>query len=114
ILRTLARRAYRRPVAAADLAPLTRIYAKARTRGYKPAEGVQFAVAAMLVSPRFLFRVEKDPLPGTIAPVSDVELASRLSYFLWSSMPDEELLRLAERNRLHVPAVLSAQATRMR
>ena len=113
ILRALARRAYRRPVTAADLAPLQRVYARARTRGYRPAEGVQFAIAAMLVSPNFLFRVEKDPLPGTIARVSDVELASRLSYFLWSSMPDDELLRVAEANRLHVPAVLSAQVTRM-
>jgi Protein of unknown function (DUF1592)/Protein of unknown function (DUF1588)/Protein of unknown function (DUF1587)/Protein of unknown function (DUF1585)/Protein of unknown function (DUF1595)/Cytochrome C oxidase, cbb3-type, subunit III len=113
ILRTLARRAYRRPVTAADLAPIARVYAKAMARGYKPAEGVQFAVASMLVSPHFLFRVEKDPLAGTIARVSDVELASRLSYFLWSSMPDEELLRLGEANRLHLPAVLSAQVTRM-
>jgi hypothetical protein len=113
ILRTLARRAYRRPVTTADLAPLTRVYAKASARGYKPVEGLQFAVAAMLVSPHFLFRVEKDPLPGTIARISDVELASRLSYFLWSSMPDDELLRLAETNRLHVPAVLAAQVSRM-
>ena len=113
ILRTLARRAYRRPVTPGDLAPLDRVYAKAIARGYTPAEGVQFAMAAMLVSPHFLFRVEKDPLPGTIARVSDVELASRLSYFLWSSMPDEELLRLGETARLHVPAVLTAQVTRM-
>jgi hypothetical protein len=113
IVRTLARRAYRRPVTAADLAPLDRIYAKAIARGYKPLEAVQFAIAAMLVSPNFLFRVEKDPLPGVVAPVSDVELASRLSYFLWSSMPDAELLRLAEAGRLHVPAVLAAQVTRM-
>jgi hypothetical protein len=113
IVRTLARRAYRRPLTAADLAPLDRIYAKAIARGYKPAEGLQFAIAAMLVSPSFLFRVERDPLPGVVARVSDVELASRLSYFLWSSMPDEELSRLAEANRLHVPAVLSAQVTRM-
>jgi mono/diheme cytochrome c family protein len=113
IIRTLARRAYRRPVTATDLAPLDRVYAKAIARGYKPAEGVQFAIAAMLVSPHFLFRVEKDPLAGTIARVSDVELASRLSYFLWSSMPDEELLRLGGTGRLHLPDVLSAQVTRM-
>ena len=113
IIRTLARRAYRRPVTPADLAPLDRLYAKAIASGYKSAEGVQFAVAAMLVSPHFLFRVEKDPLPGTIARVSDVELASRLSYFLWSSMPDDELLRLGESGRLHLPPVLSAQVTRM-
>jgi len=113
ILATLARRAYRRPVTAADLALLNRVYAKAATNGYKPAQSVQFAIAAILVSPNFLFRVEKDPPAGAVARVSDVELASRLSYFLWSSMPDEELLRLAEANRLHVPAVLEAQVTRM-
>ena len=113
IIRTLARRAYRRPVAPADLAPLDRIYAKARATGYSRPEALQFAVAAMLVSPNFLFRVEKDPPAGAIARVTDVELASRLSYFVWSSMPDEELLRLAEANRLHVPSVLSAQVTRM-
>jgi mono/diheme cytochrome c family protein len=114
ILRTLARRAYRRPVTPADLAQLDRVYAKSIARGYPPVEGVQFAIASMLVSPHFLFRVEKDPLPaGSIARVSDVELASRLSYFLWSSMPDEELLRLAEAGRLHLPSVLSAQVVRM-
>ncbi len=113
ILTRLARRGYRRPVTAADLAPLNRVYAKAIASGYKPAEGLQFAIAAMLVSPNFLFRVEKDPPAGTIARVSDVELASRLSYFLWSSMPDDELLRLAEANRLHDPATLGAQVTRM-
>jgi hypothetical protein len=113
IINVLARRAFRRPVFPADVAPLERIYTKARARGYTPAEGLQFAIAAVLVSPNFLFRVEKNPAAGTIARVSDVELASRLSYFLWSSMPDDELLRLAEGNRLHLPAVLSAQVTRM-
>jgi len=114
ILRTLARRAYRRPVTPADFAQLDRVYTKSIARGYPPVEGVQFAIASMLVSPHFLFRVEKDPLPaGSIARVSDVELASRLSYFLWSSMPDEELLRLADAGRLHLPSVLPAQVVRM-
>jgi hypothetical protein len=67
----------------------------------------------MLVSPNFLFRVERDPPAGAIARVSDVELASRLSYFLWSSMPDDELLQLASANRLHEPSTLRAQVTRM-
>ena len=67
----------------------------------------------MLVSPQFLFRIERDPGPGRIAQVTDVELASRLSYFLWSSMPDDELLRLGEANRLHLPEVLEAQVKRM-
>jgi hypothetical protein len=113
ILATLAHRAYRRPATAADLAPLSRIYAKAAGEGYTASESLQFAIAAMLVSPHFLFRVEKDPPAGATARVSDVELASRLSYFLWSSMPDDELLRLAESNRLHEPATLRVQVTRM-
>jgi hypothetical protein len=113
IVAALAHRAYRRPLTPADLAPLDRVYAKAIARGYTPADGLQFTIAAMLVSPSFLFRVEKDPPPGVVARVSDVELASRLSYFLWSSMPDDELLRLGESGRLHAPAVLAAQVTRM-
>jgi hypothetical protein len=113
ILAALAPRAYRRPVTAADLAPLNRVYTVAIGRGYTPAEGLKFAIAAMLLSPNFLFRAEKDPPAGVIARVSDVELASRLSYFLWSSMPDDELLEVAEANRLHEPAVLSAQVKRM-
>ena len=113
ILTALAHRAYRRPVTAADLSPLNRVYAKAAANGYSRTESLQFAIAAMLVSPNFLFRVEHDPPAGAIARVSDVELASRLSYFLWSSMPDAELLRLAEADRLHEPAVLREQVTRM-
>src|SRR5262249_28683216 len=112
ILATLAHHAYRRPIAAADLAPLSRVYAKATARGYTSAESLQYAHVAMLVSPNFLFRVERNPSAGAIARVSDVELASRLSYFLWSSMPDDALLRLAEANRLHEPAILRAQVTR--
>jgi mono/diheme cytochrome c family protein len=113
IIERLARRAYRRTVRPADLAPLDRVYAKAIARGYQPAEGLQFAIATMLVSPNFLFRVERDPPAGAIARVSDVELASRLSYFLWSSMPDDELLQLASASRLHEPSTLRAQVTRM-
>jgi len=67
----------------------------------------------MLVSPQFLFRIEREPPAGTASRISDVELASRLSYFLWSSMPDDELLRLAEANQLHAPAVLKAQVSRL-
>ncbi|MCU1330230.1 MAG: hypothetical protein JWN34_5600, partial [Bryobacterales bacterium] len=99
ILSSLTRKAYRRPVTAADVSPLLGIFNKAKTSGYNPAQSLQFSIAAMLVSPNFLFRIEKDPKPGTVAQVSDLELASRLSYFLWSSMPDDELLRLAEQNR---------------
>jgi hypothetical protein len=67
----------------------------------------------MLVSPHFLYRLERNPAPGTTAPISDLELASRLSYFLWASMPDEELLRLAEARRLRTPGVLEGQVRRM-
>jgi hypothetical protein len=66
-----------------------------------------------LISPQFLFRVERDPAPGVSAQITDLELASRLSYFLWSSMPDEELLKLGESSQLHVPAVLQSQVKRM-
>lgn len=113
ILTTLAHRAYRRPVTPADVAQLTRVYDKARASRYSPTQSLQFAITRVLVSPPFLFRIERDPKPGLVAPVSDVELASRLSYFLWSSMPDDELMRLGEANRLHTPAVLQAQVKRM-
>ena len=79
-------------------------------------QGIALAIQAMLVSPHFLFHIERDLYPNDPARmhrVSDVELASRLSYFLWNSMPDEELLSLAERRRLSVPQVLDAQVTRM-
>ena len=113
ILSTLSHRAYRRPVTKAEVGQLTGIYAKAQTAGYTPKESLQFAIAAMLVSPNFLFRVERDPKGATPGRITDLELASRLSYFLWSSMPDDELLQLAETNRLHQPAVLDTQVKRL-
>jgi hypothetical protein len=113
ILTALVHAAFRHPVNKAELAQLGRVFDRAKTAGYTPAQSLQFAIAAILVSPQFLFRIERDPKAGTIAPVTDVELASRLSYFLWSSMPDDELLRLGESNRLHVPAMLDAQVKRM-
>lgn len=113
ILTTLIHRAYRRPVQKTDVARAVRVYDRAKAAKYSPKESLQFAVTSVLVSPEFLFRLEHDPGPNAIARVSDVELASRLSYFLWSSMPDDELLRLAESNRLHLPDVLDAQVTRM-
>jgi len=115
IVATLARHAYRRPVAAADLAPLMRIYATERN-GSDFEHGVEAAVEAILVSPHFLFLIEQDPAgsaPGSVHRVSDLELASRLSFFLWSSIPDETLLKVAEERRLHDPAVLNAQISRM-
>jgi hypothetical protein len=113
ILGALAPRAYRRPVAKGEVAELLKVYEKASAAGATSAQSLQFAITAMLVSPQFLFRVEHDAKPGAIERISDVELASRLSYFLWSSMPDEELLRLGETGRLHDPSVLDAQIARL-
>ena len=114
-LTRLARRAYRRPVDEADLAPLMQFYRAGREDGSFDA-GIQLALERLLIAPDFLFRIERDPAgvpPGTVYALSDLELASRLSFFLWSSGPDAELLDLAAGGRLHDPAVLAAQARRM-
>jgi uncharacterized protein DUF1592/uncharacterized protein DUF1588/uncharacterized protein DUF1587/uncharacterized protein DUF1585/uncharacterized protein DUF1595 len=114
ILTALARRAYRRPVVDADVAPLMAFYREGRSQGFE--EGIQHALRRLLVSPEFLLRVERDPAnvaAGTAYRISDVELASRLSFFLWSSIPDAELLTLAEKTQLRDPAVLAAQVKRM-
>jgi hypothetical protein len=114
ILTTLARRAYRRPVTDADVAPLLVFYREATAQGFEA--GIQSAVRRLLVSPEFLMRVERDPAnaaTGTPYRISDIELASRLSFFLWSSIPDDELLSAAERGQLRDPAVLGAQVRRM-
>jgi mono/diheme cytochrome c family protein len=116
ILSTLARRVYRRPVTPAEVASLKRFVAQGRADGMSVEQGIGLALQAMLVSPHFLFHIERDLHPGDPARshrISDIELASRLSYFLWNSMPDDELLDLAERKRLSVPAVLDAQVKRM-
>lgn len=116
ILATLARRAYRRPVTGAEVAALKQFVDMATADGQTVEQGLALAIQAMLVSPHFLFHIERDRYPNDPARMhrlTDVELASRLSYFLWNSMPDEELLSLAERQRLNVPAVLDAQVTRM-
>jgi mono/diheme cytochrome c family protein len=116
ILATLARRAYRGPVTQSEVASLMKFVAQARDEGLTTEQGLQYAIEAMLVSPRFLFRIERDPDPADPSKphrISDFELASRLSYFLWSSMPDDELLNLAENGKLSAPATLDAQVTRM-
>lgn len=116
IVSTLARKAYRRPVTPAEVNALTKFVALAKADGQSAEQGIQLAIQAMLVSPHFLFHIERDlnPTdPSKIHKISDVELASRLSYFLWNSMPDETLLSLAERRQLSAPAVLDAQVTRM-
>ena len=116
IIATLARRAYRRMVTPDEVAALMQFFDQARAEGLDARQGVQLAVQALLVSPHFLFRIEHDPDPhdpNTVHRVSDFELASRLSYFLWSSMPDDELLDLAENGRLSSPEALDAQVQRM-
>jgi hypothetical protein len=115
ILSTLALRAYRQPPSGADLDTLLGFYQAGRKSGSFDT-GIEQALARVLVDPRFVFRFERDPSgtpTGTAYRVSDLELASRLSFFLWSSIPDEELLDLAVHGRLHDPAVLEKQTLRM-
>jgi hypothetical protein len=116
IVTNLAHHAYRRPPTKAEIASLMKFVAMAKAQGQNTEQGIQLALEAMLVSPEFLFRVERDPNPTDpekVHRLSDVELASRLSYFLWSSMPDDELLGLAEAGKLKDPATLDAQVKRM-
>ena len=115
IVSTLARQAFRRPLTDADMAPLLKFYQSGLEQGGFET-GIQKAVMAMLGSTKFLYRAEPLPLdakPGQPFQVSDVELASRLSYFLWSRSPDEALIKLAEQNQLHDPKVLQQQVHRM-
>ena len=115
ILSTLARRAYRRPLSQEDLQTLLSLYQTGRSDGGFEA-GIQLALQRILAGPEFLFRIERDPAgvaPGTAYRINDVEMASRLSFFLWSTMPDEELLGLAESGRLKDPTVLQQQVQRM-
>ena len=115
ILSTLARRAYRRPVTNDDVQTLMAFYQQGRRDGSFDT-GIRAALERLLVSPDFLFRIEADPdgvAPGSPYRLSDVEIASRLSFFLWSSIPDEELLDLAARGRLREASVLDQQVRRM-
>ena len=115
ILLTLTRRAYRRPVTDADIEPLLAFYKTGRSDGGFEA-GIELALQRMLVSPEFLFRIERDPAgaaPGSVYRISDLELASRLSFFLWSSIPDDTLLDLAASGKLRNPEVLNQQVRRM-
>ena len=115
ILSTLARRAYRRPTTKTDLAALMPFYEEGRTEGGFES-GIEMALRRLLVSPEFLFRTEADPADvpaSTEYRITDLELASRLSFFLWSSIPDDELLDVASRGALHEPRVLEQQVRRM-
>jgi hypothetical protein len=114
IVATLARRAYRQPADPSDLETLMKFYQSGkRDSGFDG--GIEFALERILASPRFLFRVERDPDGVTAGShrISDFELASRLSFFLWSSIPDDELLRLASEGKLENPTVLDRQVRRM-
>ena len=116
ILSTLVRRAYRRPVVEGDLDLLLRLYRDGRSEAGSFEAGIQMALEGLLVSTEFLFRIEHDPanaVKDSVYRISDFELASRLSFFLWSSIPDDELLEIAEQGKLQEPAVLEAQARRM-
>jgi hypothetical protein len=109
------RRAYRRPVSEADLEKPMEFYRKAQAEDGFEA-GIEAALSAVLISPEFLFRVEQDPAevaPNTAYRISDLDLASRISFFLWSSIPDEELLDTAISGALHKPKVLEKQVRRM-
>lgn len=115
ILTQLLRRAYRRPVDQADLQSTLEFYRQGKAEGGFEA-GVELALSSILVKPQFLFRIERDPdgvVANTNYRISDIELASRLSYFLWSSMPDDELLEVAARGQLGRPEVLEQQVRRM-
>lgn len=115
ILSELATRAYRRPVSDSDMAPLMRLYAKASAlEGFEP--GIEQAIRLIISNPAFIFRFERNPedvAPGEIYRIDDLSLASRLSFFLWSSIPDEELLSLASEDRLSDPEILRQQIERM-
>ena len=124
IVASLARRAYRRPAGEQDLNTLLNFYTEGRKEGGSFDSGVEFALRRVLVSPSFLFRIEADPPATGVVPASapaasrvyrlgDYQMASRLSFFLWSSIPDDELLNLAEQGKLRDDGVLAAQVRRM-
>ena len=115
VVSSLARRAFRRPVSFGDVEQLVGFYRQGYAEGGFEA-GVETALRALLTSPEFLFRIERDPAEveaGAAYRVSDLELASRLSFFLWSSLPDDELIDAAAAGRLRDPDVLKAQVRRM-
>ena len=112
IVSTLMRRAYRHPVEEGDLQSSMRFFEEGRRTGGFEA-GIEAALQRILSSPQFVFRVERDPAPGVVHPVSDIELASRLSFFLWSSIPDDALLKVAADGELKRPAVMEREVRRM-
>jgi mono/diheme cytochrome c family protein len=116
IIEKLARQAFRRPVAPEDTEALMSFYQQGRNEGGDFDHGIELALRRILADPEFVFRKEAEPAdlkPGERYRISDLELASRLSFFLWSTIPDEELLNLAGQNKLHEPDVLEKQVRRM-
>jgi len=116
ILAGLARRAYRRPITDDELRSLLVSYEDGYQEGGGFEDGIRWALESILVSPRFLFRIEQDPeglSAGTPYHISDIDLASRLSFFLWSSIPDDELIALAAEKQLGDPEILDQQIDRM-
>lgn len=116
ILSRLARQAYRRPVGDDEVDELLKLFQQGQRQDEDFDSGIELALQRILTGPEFLFRIEKDPdglAPGDVHPVSDIELASRLSFFLWSSIPDEELVNIAGQGRLRDPGVLKQQVKRM-
>jgi mono/diheme cytochrome c family protein len=116
IVSALAERAYRGDVSAKDVQTLMDFYARGRTETGRFEGGIEMALRRLLASPKFVFRVEREPetaRPGTVYRLGDLELASRLAFFLWSSIPDEELLHLAKQGRLQSRPVLEQQVRRM-
>jgi hypothetical protein len=114
VLANFARRAYRRPAKPDEVARLMKLYDTAAAQGEKFPDALKLPMKAVLVSPHFLYRIEEDPKdPNSVRTISDFELATRLSYFLWSTMPDEELFALAAKGDLRKPGVLESQVRRM-
>ncbi|QJW93806.1 DUF1592 domain-containing protein [Frigoriglobus tundricola] len=114
VLTAFARRAYRRPVTPDEVARLMKLYDTATKQGEAFPAALKLPMKAALVSPHFLYRIEEDPKnPNDVRTLNDFEFATRLSYFLWSSMPDEELFALAARGELRKPGTLEAQVKRM-
>jgi hypothetical protein len=109
----LAQQAFRRELTPGDEQQLRQLYEKLRSQGIEHESAIQLTLARVLVSPTFLYRLEKAPAGSAVAAVSDEELASRLSYFLWSSMPDAELRQLAANGKLHETDILRGQVQRM-
>jgi hypothetical protein len=113
IIGDFAKRAFRRPVTPDEVTPYLGLIDVAKMKGDPFEVGLKLALAAILVAPEFLFRVEIDPMRGATRALNDHELASRLSYFIWASMPDAELFSRAEAGTLKTPAEISRQAARM-